>query len=98
MTSRKLRQLSEEEIQAQIAADHDDAEATDEELAQAKPFAEVFPDWAAEIARKRGRPPVAEPRTAVTLRVAPATLERFRRRAGKEWRARMSELLDKADP
>jgi uncharacterized protein (DUF4415 family) len=95
---KKLKQLSEEEIQAQIAADPDDAEATDEDLAQAMTFAEAFPEWAAEIARKRGRPPVAAPRAAVTLRLAPATLNRFKRRVGKDWRAKMAEVLDKAEP
>ena len=32
----------------------DSPEATDEELAQARPFAEVFPDLAASIRRGRG--------------------------------------------
>ena len=44
---KKIPHLTEEEeaeIQRQIAADPDDSEATDEQLAQAKPFTEAFPD------------------------------------------------------
>lgn len=50
-----LTDEEEAEIQRQIAADPDDAEATDEQLAQAKPFAEAFPALAASIRRARGR-------------------------------------------
>jgi len=44
-----LTDAEEAEIQRQIAADPDDAEATDEQLAQAKPFAEALPELAAAI-------------------------------------------------
>jgi len=42
----------EAELRRQIAADPDDWESTDEELA--KPFAEAFPDWAESIRRSPG--------------------------------------------
>jgi uncharacterized protein (DUF4415 family) len=77
----------EAEIQRQIAEDPDDDEATDEELAQAKPFAEVFPELAGSIRRSRGRPPKANAELAVTLR-----LERFKSQ-GPDWRARMGAAL-----
>ncbi len=98
MTKTKIRPLTdaeEAEIQRQIASDPDAPEATDEQLAQAKPFAEVFPELAESMKRARGRPRVDAPKAAVTLRVDPATVARFKA-MGKDWRTRMSEALDKA--
>ncbi|MBB6469585.1 BrnA antitoxin family protein [Aminobacter carboxidus] len=90
-----LTDAEEAEIQRKIASDPDAPEATDEQLAQAKPFAEAFPELAASMKRARGRPKVEAPKAAVTLRVDPDTLARFKA-AGKDWRSRMSEALDKA--
>ena len=90
-----LTDEEEAEIQRQIAEDPDDLEPTDEELAQAKPFAEVFPDLAESIRRGRGRPPKPDAKQAVTLRLDPETVERFKRQ-GPDWRARMSETLKRA--
>lgn len=73
----------------------DNPEWTAEDFAKAKPFAEVFPDLAASIKRARGRPRLEAPKEAVTLRLDPATLARFRA-TGKDWRARMAKVLDKA--
>ena len=97
---RKLPDLTDEEeaeIQRQIASDPDAPEATDEELAQARPFAEAFPELAAAIRRSRGRPKLDAPKEAVTLRLDPETLARFKAK-GEDWRARMSDILDHADP
>lgn len=58
---RKVRYLSdkeEAEIQRKIASDPDAPEATDDQLAQARPFAEAFPDLAESIKRSRGRPAI----------------------------------------
>ncbi len=90
-----LTDEEEAEIQRQIAADPDDAEATDEQLAQAKPFAEAFPNLAESIKRSRGRPKVDAPLQAITLRVAPGTLAKFKA-TGKDWRSKMSDVLEKA--
>ncbi|WP_371346068.1 BrnA antitoxin family protein [Ancylobacter sp. IITR112] len=90
--------LSDEEeavIQRGIATDADNPELTDEQMAQAKPFAEAFPDLMASIKRARGRPKVESPKEAVTLRLDPATVERFKA-SGKDWRSRMAEALEKA--
>lgn len=88
----------EAEIQRQIAGDLEAPELTDEQLAQAKPFAEVFPDLAKtmeqEIAR-RGRPPLAKTKLPVTIRLNPETVAKFKA-TGKGWQSRMSEVLDKA--
>jgi hypothetical protein len=59
---RKLTDAEEAALQAQIARDPDAAEATDHQLAQAEPFAEVFPDMMEAIRRGRGRPAIASPR------------------------------------
>jgi uncharacterized protein (DUF4415 family) len=95
---RKVPPLTDEEeaeIRRQIAEDPDDYEATDEELAQAVPFAEAFPALMESIRRSRGRPRVAKPKQAVTLRLDPDTVERFKRQ-GPDWRSRMSEALKRA--
>ena len=73
----------------------DNPEATDKELAQAVPFAEAFPELMDSIRRSRGRPPVANPKQAVTLRLDPQTVARFKAQ-GPDWRARMSEVLERA--
>lgn len=50
---RELTDKEEEQIQAGIAADPDNPEWTDEDFARAKPFTEVFPEWAREIEEGR---------------------------------------------
>lgn len=96
-----LPPISDEEevrIQKGIADDPDNPELTNEELANMKPFREVFPDLAASIDReiaKRGRPKIDNPKEAVTLRLDPATLRRFKA-TGKNWRAKMTEVLERA--
>jgi uncharacterized protein (DUF4415 family) len=87
-----LTDEEEAEIQRQIAEDPDNPEATDEELAQARPVAEAFPELMESIRRSRGRPPVEKPKQAVTLRLDPETVARFQAE-GPDWRARMSEVL-----
>lgn len=66
-----------------------------DEIAGAKPFAEALPDLADSIKRSRGRPKVENPKEAVTLRLSPDTVERFKA-AGNDWRARMAETLERA--
>jgi uncharacterized protein (DUF4415 family) len=57
MSGRRLvPEISDEEearIQAGIAADPDNPEWTDEDFANARPFAEVYPDWAKQIEEGR---------------------------------------------
>lgn len=75
----------------------DGPEATDEQLAQATPFAEALPELAESIRRARGRPASAAAMEAVTLRLDPDTVARFKA-AGKDWRARMRDVLARAEP
>lgn len=72
----------------------DSPEATDEELAQAKPFAEVFPELAEKMRRVRG-PQKAPIKVSVTLRLDSDVVERFRA-SGKGWQSRINEILKRA--
>ena len=74
----------------------DSPELTDEQLSQGKPFAQAFPDLAASIRRSAGRPRLENARQPVTLRLSPETLSKFTA-LGPDWRARMAEVLDKAE-
>jgi len=67
------------------------------ELARAKPLKEALPTLFEQIRRARGRPRLDRPKEAVTLRLDPETLARFKA-AGKDWRAKMAEVLDKTAP
>ena len=90
-----LTDEEEAEIQRQIAADPDDCELTDEQLAQARPFAEVFPDLMESIRRSRGRPPVEKPLQQISIRLDPDVIAKFKA-TGKGWQSRVNEVLKKA--
>ncbi|OHV75921.1 BrnA antitoxin family protein [Rhizobium sp. LCM 4573] len=72
---------------------------TDEELARMRPAREVLPpeffEAIEEMRRARGRPKMDAPKVAVTLRLEPEVLEKFKAR-GKDWRSAMAEELKKA--
>ena len=100
-SKRPLTPKEEAEIQRMIASDPDAPESTEEEMARARPFREVFPDFAASIdlvqaSRGRGRPPVEAPKVAVTIRLEPEVIERFKAQGGKDWRGTMTDALRKA--
>jgi uncharacterized protein (DUF4415 family) len=95
---RKRRNITDAEeaaIQAQITSDTDAGEATDAELALAKPFAEAFPDLMEVIRRGRGRPAIANPRQQISLRLDGDVIEKFKA-TGKGWQSRVNEALRKA--
>ena len=52
MAKAKTPEMSEEEIQRRADSDPDAPEASDDQLAQARPFAEAFPELAASIRRR----------------------------------------------
>ena len=91
----EISDAEEAEIQRQIAEDPDDWVSTDEELANARPFVEVFPELAESIRRSRGRPPAENPKKQVTLRLDADVVERFRA-SGRGWQSRINEALRKA--
>ena len=96
MTHSKIPPLTdaqEARIQAGIAADPENPEWSAEDFAKAKPFADLFPELAVSIKRARGRPRVREPKQAVTLRLSPSTIAKFKAKGG-DWRARMAKALE----
>ena len=70
-------------------------ELTDEELATARPFREVFPDLYEEIQRSRGRPKSAAPKKQISIRLDPEVIEKFRA-TGPGWQSRINEILKAA--
>lgn len=90
--SKPITDAEEARVQKLIASDPDAPEATDEQLAQAKPFAETFPNLAAGIKRSRGRPKLESPRAHVSLRIDADILERLRA-TGPGWQSRINEIL-----
>jgi uncharacterized protein (DUF4415 family) len=70
----------------------DSPELTDEELATARPFAEVFPDLAESIRRSRGRPKAEKRLQHVSIRLDPEVVAKFKA-TGKGWQSRINEVL-----
>lgn len=88
--------ISETQVQAMIASDPDAPEATDADLAQTKPFAEAFPALAEKMRRNAGGRPKAEnPKVAVSLRLDPEVVSRFKA-TGPGWQTRMNAALRQA--
>jgi uncharacterized protein (DUF4415 family) len=70
-------------------------EWTEEMFSHARPFAEVFPEWAET--RRRGRPPLERPKQPVNLRLDADVLDAFRA-TGPGWQTRINEALRAALP
>lgn len=94
-SKRDLTQQEEADIQRMIASDPDAPEATDEQLAQAKPFAEAFPALAESIKRGRGRPKMESPRQQISIRLDADVIEKFKA-TGAGWQSRINEALKAA--
>lgn len=83
--------------QADMDAVSDNPEWTEEDFARAKPFAEVFPQLAKTIVRKRGRPVGTTKDNAkqqIALRVDADILAAYKA-GGPGWQTRMNEALRK---
>jgi uncharacterized protein (DUF4415 family) len=91
MTRKTLADAAEARVQAMISSDPDAPEATDEQLASARPFAEAFPVLAEQM-RKAGRPRAERPKLAVSIRLDQDVVDRFKR-SGPGWQSRMNEAL-----
>ena len=85
--------LTEDQIQRMIASDPDAPEASDDQLAQARPFTEVFPALA-EAMRKNagGRPKAENPKVVVSPRLDQEVVARFKA-SGPGWQTRMNSAL-----
>jgi len=97
----KIQPLTDEEeaeIQMQIANDPESPELTEEELKQARPFKEMFPELAAKMEAgiaKRGRPKKEKTKTIITVRLDPEVVDRYRAK-GKGWQSQMNQDLRQA--
>src|SRR5436305_4731084 len=69
------------------------SELTDEQMAKAKPFAEVFPDLAASIRKGRG-PNKAPTKKLVSLRLSGQVIEAYKAK-GPGWQSRIDADLRK---
>jgi uncharacterized protein (DUF4415 family) len=88
------RQKSFKPGQGYTKQDWDDVqspELTDEQMATAKPFAEVFPELAASIRRGRG-PNKAPTKKLVSLRLSGQVLEAYKAK-GPGWQSRIDADL-----
>lgn len=88
---RPLTDSEEADIQSMIASDPDNPELTNEQIAKAKPFAEVFPDLAASIRRGRG-PNKAPTKTLVSLRLSGQVIDKYKQ-GGPGWQSRIDADL-----
>jgi uncharacterized protein (DUF4415 family) len=93
-SKRPLTDDEEAEIQRMIASDPDNPEITDDQIKQAKPFAEAFPDLMESIKRSRGRPSVDAPKQQISLRLSQDVINAFKA-TGKGWQSRIDETLRK---
>lgn len=73
----------------------DNPELTEAEIAELRPFREVFPDLAEAIDRKLGRPRAESPKKAISIRLDQEVIDRFKA-TGDGWQSRMNEALRKA--
>jgi uncharacterized protein (DUF4415 family) len=77
----------------------DNPELTAEEIKNLRPAKEVLPpaffDELDKARRGRGRPRLENAKEAVTLRLDPNTVERFKA-TGKDWRTKMAEAIEAA--
>lgn len=101
MTKQKTRlpPLTDEQearIQAGIAADPDNPELTDAELARMRPAREVLsPAFYEALVNRGGRPPSEAPKVQLTLRLDRSVVGAFRA-TGPGWQTRMNEALARA--
>lgn len=96
MTDDKHKSISDAEearIQKMIASDPDAPEATDEQVAEARPFTEAFPALAENMRRNvGGRPRSANPKVPVSIRLDQDVLAKFKA-TGPGWQSRMNDVL-----
>ena len=96
MTAKRMNDAEEARIQRMIASDPDAPEATDEQLAQARPFAEAFPALADAMRKNMGgRPKAKNPKVAVSIRLDRDVVDRFKA-TGPGWQTRMNDALREA--
>ncbi len=96
MTNRNHKPFADADegrVQKMIDSDPDAPEVTDEQMAEARPFAEAFPALA-ENMRKNvgGRPRSSNPKIPVSIRLDQDVIAKFKA-TGPGWQTRMNEVL-----
>jgi uncharacterized protein (DUF4415 family) len=86
----ELTDTEEAKIQSKIASDPDAPEATDDQLKNAKPFGQLFPELAKSA--RRGRPPLKKTKQMISIRLDSDVLEFYRSR-GSKWQASINKAL-----
>lgn len=93
MTATKISDAEEARVQQMIASDPDAPEATDQQLANARPFAEAFPDLAAKMRKNvGGRPRSDNPKQPISIRLDQDVIAKFKA-TGPGWQSRINEAL-----
>jgi uncharacterized protein (DUF4415 family) len=91
-----LTDEEEARIQKGIAQDPENPELTDEELANLRPFAEVFPELAEKMRKNLGgRPKLDRPKKSVSIRLDQDVIDKFKA-TGPGWQSRINEALKAA--
>ena len=90
----ELTDAEEARIQRGIAEDADNPQWTAEDFANAKPFAEVFPELAKSIAEE-GIVVVGDPKASKIVALDRKVVEKFESEGG-DWQERINEILRKA--
>ena len=82
-------------VKRSVIDDPDNPEWTKEDFRNARPFVEVFPEFAEDVKRLRGRPRAEHPKVQVTLRLDPDVVNAFKEE-GRGWQGRINETLVRA--
>ena len=79
-----------------VVPDDENPEWTAEDFARARPGSEALPQTVlAAFGKRRGRPRLASPKRAVSLRLDPDVLDYYKSMGGG-WQGRINEVLRKA--
>lgn len=77
--------------QADMDAVSDNPELTEEQIAEARPFVDVFPELAAKMVRARGAQK-APRKVSTTIRLSPDVVDFFKS-GGEGWQSRINDAL-----
>jgi uncharacterized protein (DUF4415 family) len=88
MTKAKKRQARPRRVD-------DNPPLTAAQLRKFRPAQAVVPDLVEDYVRRRGRPPVEQPKVPLSLRIDPDVLDTFKS-TGEGWQRRMHDALAKA--
>ncbi|CAN5308882.1 BrnA antitoxin family protein [soil metagenome] len=74
----------------------DSPELSDAQIAKGKPFVQALPEAARKILKKlAGRPKLAAPKQAISIRLDPGVVEKFKA-TGPKWQSRINDVLKRA--